>query len=311
MIISLYWRDDSLLAAKAFTSVTLVNLLTTPVLIFIQSVPSVIQSVGSFDRIQEYCNSDTLDIGGEDATEGDKAEKEKSVSELQTEPGKSQTRSVAVESQSFSWDKSKPAFLKNISLQAEGGEITMVVGPVGSGKSTLLESLLGETIGSTTTPDHYRRSIAYCAQQPWLENGTIRSNILGVAEYDRQWYRTVIAACGLETDLKQLDKGDMTIIGSKGLNLSGGQKQRIVSQRTVELHWNYLTQVIRPRHLPAPYTPARASYFLMMSSVAWMLVRSKLSHAMYWARPVSSGSRKPRWLWRRIAVGAPAALEPS
>jgi ATP-binding cassette subfamily C (CFTR/MRP) protein 1 len=74
--------------------------------------------------------------------------------------------------------------------------------------------------------------IAYCSQQPWLENGTIRQNVVGISTYDREWYATVKFACSLDADIEGPQKGDSTSVGSKGLNLSGGQKQRIVSANT-------------------------------------------------------------------------------
>lgn len=74
--------------------------------------------------------------------------------------------------------------------------------------------------------------MAYCAQQSWLENRTIRHNIVGASPWDRKWYSAIRVACCLDPDLEQLEKGDQTRVGSKGVNLSGGQKQRVVSNFT-------------------------------------------------------------------------------
>lgn len=38
----------------------------------------------------------------------------------------------------------------------------------------------------------------------------------------QEWYTTVLEACGLATDLKQLAHGDLTEIGERGITLSGG-----------------------------------------------------------------------------------------
>ncbi|KAF1787002.1 P-loop containing nucleoside triphosphate hydrolase [Phytophthora cactorum] len=73
-----------------------------------------------------------------------------------------------------------------------------------------------------------RGSVAYYSQQTWIQNMTIRDNILFGLPYDKEKYSKVIAACGLLPDLKQFPGGDLTEIGQKGVNLSGGQKARAV-----------------------------------------------------------------------------------
>ena len=39
--------------------------------------------------------------------------------------------------------------------------------------------------------------------------------------------------CALQPDLAQLQAGDMTQIGERGINLSGGQRQRVALARAV------------------------------------------------------------------------------
>jgi hypothetical protein len=50
---------------------------------------------------------------------------------------------------------------------------------------------------------------------------------------DREKYDETIEACGLTKDLQQLEGGDETEIGERGVNLSGGQKQRVSIARLV------------------------------------------------------------------------------
>lgn len=71
--------------------------------------------------------------------------------------------------------------------------------------------------------------IAYCDQNPWHMNASMRQSIIGISPMDETWYMSVLRACALEEDLKLLPKGDRIIIGSSGIALSGGQSQRIVS----------------------------------------------------------------------------------
>ncbi|KAH8034876.1 hypothetical protein HPB51_003163 [Rhipicephalus microplus] len=69
--------------------------------------------------------------------------------------------------------------------------------------------------------------VAYVPQCPWIQNKTVRDNILFTKGFDGKLYDKVLRACCLEKDLEILPGGDLTEIGEKGINLSGGQKQRV------------------------------------------------------------------------------------
>ena len=131
--------------------------------------------------------------------------------------------------------------VRDVSLTVPKGKLIALVGPVGSGKSTILQSLVGETQkeeGSVRVSG----SIGYAPQLAWIQNATVKENILFGRPYDDARYRKVINGkvqaeiisntnhkidCCLERDLEILPDGDNTDIGEKGINLSGGQKQRI------------------------------------------------------------------------------------
>jgi ABC-type bacteriocin/lantibiotic exporter with double-glycine peptidase domain len=70
-------------------------------------------------------------------------------------------------------------------------------------------------------------------QQAWIQNLTIRDNILFGLPLDMVKYVNTIRACQLEQDFEILPAGDMTEIGEKGINLSGGQKARVCLARAV------------------------------------------------------------------------------
>lgn len=105
------------------------------------------------------------------------------------------------------------------------------------GKSSLLSAVIGEL------PKIYgyvgiRGRVAYCPQQSWVQNRTLRSNVTlaldfedGEGEegrkFDPKLYDQVLEACDLKRDIQQLPKGDLTLIGERGINLSGGQKARV------------------------------------------------------------------------------------
>ena len=123
------------------------------------------------------------------------------------------------------------------------GSLTVVIGEVGSGKTTLLSSLLGELYDCRDETSsaagrgrvHCPGRIAYTAQDPWIQNATIRNNVLCGRQFDEQRYERVLEACSLRADLAALPAGEYTEIGEKGVNLSGGQKHRVALARACYL----------------------------------------------------------------------------
>ncbi|EGF79410.1 hypothetical protein BATDEDRAFT_25737 [Batrachochytrium dendrobatidis JAM81] len=130
--------------------------------------------------------------------------------------------------------------IQDIHVKFPVGQLTAIVGLTGAGKSSIINALLGEmkTLqGRTIFPSVYSRSapdinsrdvgVAYVSQTAWLQNATVRDNILFGSLYDADRYAKVIEACALVRDLETFPAGDQTEIGEKGINMSGGQKQRI------------------------------------------------------------------------------------
>ena len=58
-------------------------------------------------------------------------------------------------------------------------------------------------------------SVAYVSQKAWLQNATLRDNILFSRPINSQLYGHVINICALQPDLDMLAAGDMTEIGEK------------------------------------------------------------------------------------------------
>lgn len=56
-------------------------------------------------------------------------------------------------------------------------------------------------------------TIAYVPQTPWVQNLSLRDNILFGMPYDEAKYKAVIHACALELDLKILPNGALPAWG--------------------------------------------------------------------------------------------------
>jgi len=231
-----------LIPSVAFTALSLFSLLRIPLDQLADMVARVQESKVSVDRVEEFLNED----------ETEKYDQLRQY--VQDEVGEPL---VGFEKATFSWggqdsqyeDGSIAFRMIDMTVRFQVGGLNIVAGVTGSGKTSLLMALLGEMTlmnGSVYLPGGRSReelkanpetglteSVAYCAQQAWLVNDTIKQNILFSAPWDQSRYRSVIAACALERDLQILDGGDSTLVGEKGVTLSGGQKQRISLARAL------------------------------------------------------------------------------
>lgn len=233
-IIAKVRNDQSLLVVQAFTSLTVLSLLGTPLVLFVQIVPMMMATVASFARIQEFLLSHSRTGALPNSPAGSIADPQQDVDsklqksnigleDLQKEPS-----GVSVVDGSFGWTQNREAF-RNINFQIQPRTFVAVVGPVGSGKSTLLKAVLGETPVSRGFISRSYSGTAFCDQNAWIINASLRDNIVGSTEFDGAWYQKVLEACALQ-DLKSLPEDGQRSLGSKGIALSGGQKQRVVSR---------------------------------------------------------------------------------
>ncbi|KAJ6479030.1 hypothetical protein C8R45DRAFT_1101457 [Mycena sanguinolenta] len=101
--------------------------------------------------------------------------------------------SIGFRNATFTWsngsDGSLPGSQRQFQLKIDDellfqrDRINLVVGPTGSGKTSLLMALLGEMHFIPLSPDSWynlprQSGVAYAAQESWVLNETIRSNII-------------------------------------------------------------------------------------------------------------------------------------
>lgn len=166
---------------------------------------------------------------------------------------------VAFENATIAWpaddkiDDTERFVLRDINVTFPQGELSVISGKTGTGKSLMLAAILGEVdvlggnIYVPKVPSLNERhdskanrsnwiipgSISYVAQIPWIENASIRDNILFGLPFDEDRYNTTVSVCALKKDLEMLSDGENTEIGANGINLSGGQKWRITLARAI------------------------------------------------------------------------------
>ncbi|KJZ80040.1 hypothetical protein HIM_00754 [Hirsutella minnesotensis 3608] len=220
--------------ATAFTSLTIISLICSPLAHLLASVPSFFSCIGSFERIEAFVEANTtssLPASTHDSMDSD----DDAGTSIRLDRLNSKRRPfIKANNVSFSTKVGEKPVLRDLSFTIEPSKLTVITGKVGSGKSMLLLGILGELHAS----GKLQRSVdsaAFCAQAAWLVNATIQQNIVGPAdgEIDQKWYETVVKACALDLDFQQLRDGDQSFIGSKGLSLSGGQRLRVALARAI------------------------------------------------------------------------------
>lgn len=117
--------------------------------------------------------------------------------------------------------------MENVNLQVRRGHLCAIIGPVGSGKSSLLLGAIGEMRKMSGDVTWSSSRVAFCSQSAWIQNATVRENIVFGQPWDEKRYWSCVERAELMSDLALLQGGDMTEIGEKGVTLSGGQKQRV------------------------------------------------------------------------------------
>jgi ABC-type multidrug transport system fused ATPase/permease subunit len=200
-----------------FPTLVTVNLLRLPLMMLPGLMPQWTSAKQSLHRMNAYLSKEELQAGVVSIPP-----RTDSLFDPSREPP-----AIKIREGFFGWTKDeREALLKNISVTFPAGKLSAVVGKTGSGKSSLILALLGEMHMSKGSVSNYG-SVAYASQQPWIQNASVRDNILFGKPFDQCRYNTIVEACSLTTDFAIFANGDSTEIGEQGVNMSGGQKQRL------------------------------------------------------------------------------------
>ena len=245
-------EKQPLTAAVAFTSLAWFNLLKRPLNSFPSALTALLDCLVSWERLEslflasEVAPTPELEaearasgIGGPGPLLVLPDADANADADTETKAGDGEW-AIEVEGCTFAWSAAADATpaLQDVTLRVRRGELLLVVGPVGAGKSTLLHSLVGDTV-QARVGGHWRvrGRVALVEQSPWVQNATVRDNVVfgAAGGYDRERFREVVRRCGLQRDLQGMAArgGENMEVGEGGIALSGGQRQRVSLARAV------------------------------------------------------------------------------
>ncbi|KAI8000143.1 ABC transporter C family member 2 [Camellia lanceoleosa] len=201
--------------ARAFTSLSLFNVLKVPLFRLPDIITQVVNANVSLKRLEELLLAEERIL-------------------LPNPPIEPRLPAISVKDGYFSWDsKAEKPTLSNINLDIAMGSLVAVVGSTGEGKTSLVSAMLGELPPVADASVVIRGTVAYVPQVSWIFNSTVRENILFGSVFESARYEKAIDVTALQHDLELLPGGDLTEIGERGVNISGGQKQRVSMARAV------------------------------------------------------------------------------
>ncbi|KAL5522541.1 hypothetical protein ACEPAG_8557 [Sanghuangporus baumii] len=243
-------RGQALTPSVAFTSIAIFSKLKFALNAIPGTLVKTVQSFVSIRRIEKYlCSPEVDPVNVLDNAQSPIALNSATIGwpqERKENQGSTSSTSLTPH-RTFS--------LVDMTLHFPLGKLSLVCGKLGSGKTLLLQILLGEvdvlagTVKCPRSPPSAMAAFtdvapppqdwvvngtcAYVPQTSWLQNASIKDNILFNLPYVEDRYRKTINACALLEDLAILEDGDRTEVGERGINLSGGQKARISLARAI------------------------------------------------------------------------------
>jgi ABC-type multidrug transport system fused ATPase/permease subunit len=266
-LVSLYAHSGSGVSTSTiFTVISTIGLLADPLRSLGQQIGNIVSASASWKRIEEFLlSNEQQNIG---VVEDDRMDDGLRLRPAAGSAGQAFQQGISFANAAFGI-QDKITLLHGVNIELDKPALWMVVGRVGSvstasfvrlfkltlqGKSTLLQAVLGELDLISGSAHRSLGRVGFCSQDPWLLNASIRANITFMNTYDPTWYRTVLEALDLDTDLSILPDGDLTMTSG----LSGGQRQRRV--------WfvAFITSLI-------PVSPSLALFTAERTRMSWMM----------------------------------------
>ena len=147
---------------------------------------------------------------------------------------------LEVQDVSFAYPGCEPTF-RNLTFSAKPGDIIGITGPVACGKSTLGRMFLceepyfgsirlGDRELSGLTAREISERIGYLGHDPELWNDTVKANVLCGENADPM---AALSLTAMGKEVRAMEQGVDTMVGSGGVRLSGGQAQRLALARTL------------------------------------------------------------------------------
>ena len=155
---------------------------------------------------------------------------------------------VALNDVSFGYEPGE-TIIHNLSMEADAGRLTAIVGPTGAGKTTIINLLMrfydvdsgAGTVDGQDVRDLTRHSLrsayAMVLQDTWVFRGTIYENIAyGRENATMEEVVAAAKAAHIHPFIMRLPEGYQTVISEDGGNISKGQKQLLTIARAMLYH---------------------------------------------------------------------------